>query len=173
MERDCKRLSEVALEVFYPSQLCQVRNRQANQLHPNPALPPLVCSPTNASFYWGWYMNRKELSFVFMLQTTMLRNKQKEICFLLVSWAVLIWKSLTDIIHGTPQWNVYSAISEKDSTLKLSGCGKFAEQDMCRGRKLKHDGAISIQSLRKKMVFIFLMFLLNWQDDPFHLWLLS
>lgn len=31
----------------------------------------------------------------------------------------------------------------------------------CRDRKLKHDGAISIQSLRKKMEFMFLMFLLN------------
>lgn len=121
MERDCKQLSEAALEVFYPSQPRQLRNRQANQLDPNPALPPLVCSPANARFYWGWYMNRKELGLVFMPQTTMLRNKQKEICFLLVSWAVLIWKSLTDVKHGTPQWNVYSAISERDSTLKLSG----------------------------------------------------
>lgn len=51
MERDCKQLSEVALEVFYSSQPCHLHSRQANQLNPNPALPPLVCSPTNASFY--------------------------------------------------------------------------------------------------------------------------
>lgn len=100
-------------------------------------------------------------------------NKKKSVFYLLAEqfWFENHWQMPNMGPHnemftvpfqrGTPLWNWVEV------------CGKFAEQDMCRGRKLKHDGTISIQGLRKKMVFIFLMFLLNWQDDPFHLWFLG
>lgn len=124
--------------------------QQRGKSDPNPVLPLSVGSPQMPVFIGGetciW---KHRVCFSYCLQCWEI-NKKKSGFYLLTEqfWFENHWQTSNMGPHhemftvpfqrGTPLWN------------EVKVCGKFAERGMRRGRKLKHDGAISSQGLGKK-----------------------
>lgn len=56
---------------------------------------------------------------------------------------------------------MFTVLLQRETALghEVEVCWKSAEQGMRKGRELKHDGAMGIQHLGEKTLFILLMFL--------------
>lgn len=156
----------------------------AKQPDPHPAPPSPMSPSSDTSPSLGWCVNEEELGLLLILQSMWsmqrvriqsMQRRTGNICFFNSWTGGFAFENHWQTSSVEPHNEMFTVLLQRETALghEVEVCWKSAEQGMRKGRELKHDGAVGIQHWGEKTLFILLMFLHDWRDDPFHLWFLG